>query len=299
MTRLSILALGVLLVAGCGPDDEPDAYGNFEATEVTVSAEAAGRLLRFAPQEGRRVAAGEIVGLIDTTSTALQRRELVSRRRAAQARAAEADAQIDVLAAQLQTADEELGRFRRLLADEAATARQVNLQQGEVSMLQQRIQAARVARAAVEQEVAAIDDQLAQIDRRLEDSRIENPVDGTVLTTYVSSGELVVRGAPLFDVASLDTLTLRAYVTGEQLSQVRLGQSVTVYYDAGPDELASRSGVVTSIAAEAEFTPTPIQTREERADYVYAVEIDVPNADGTLKIGMPGEVVFDSNDGDS
>ncbi len=290
MTRLLILI--VLLLAACSEGDAPDAYGTFEATEITVSAEGSGRLLDFEPRSGMRVTAGQIVGQIDTVATSLQRRELLSRRLAAQTRAAQARAEIDVLHAQLETAGEELARSRRLLADEAATPRQVNLQEGEVRTLERRIQAARVSRAAIEQEASAVTDQLAQIDRRLLDNRIDNPLDGTVLTTYVSSGELVTRGAPLYSVASLDTLTLRAYVTGGQLAQVRLGQSVTVHYDAGPGELAARSGVVTSVAAEAEFTPTPIQTREERADFVYAVEIDVPNPDGALKIGMPADVTF-------
>lgn len=290
---LTILAL---LLAGCGRGEEPDAYGTFEATEVTVSAESGGRLLHFEPRAGMRLAAGQIVGLVDTTATTLQRRELLSRRRAAQARAAEVGAQIDVLQAQLQTAGEELGRFRRLLAAEAATARQVNLQHGEVRILEQRIRAARISRSAVEQEVAAVTDQLAQIDRRLSEYRIENPVDGTVLTSYVSGGELVQAGKPLYNVASLDTLTLRAYVTGPQLAQVRLGEAVTVYYDIAAGELGSRSGVVKSVADEAEFTPTPIQTREERADFVYAIEIDVPNPDGALKIGMPADVVFHASD---
>lgn len=291
-----ILFLVALFLAACGPGDEPDAYGTFEANEVTVSAESAGRLLRFAPREGNRLSAGHIVGIIDTTSVVLQRRELLSRRGAAQARAAEVDAQIDVLAAQLETAAEEFGRFSRLHADEAATARQVNLQEGEVRALERRIDAARISRTAALQEAAAIDDQLAQADRRLADHRIENPLDGTVLTTYVSSGELVRAGQPLYDVASLDTLTLRAYVTGDQLANVRLGAPVTVTYDIRDGELATRTGTVASVADEAEFTPTPIQTRDERADFVYAVEIVVPNEDGALKIGMPGEAVFGTAD---
>lgn len=286
------LILIVLPLAGCGRGDRPDAYGTFEATEVTVSAESSGRILNFRPREGMRIAEGDMVGLIDTTAGDLQRRELLSRRRAAQARASEAAAQIDVLLVQLETADEEYNRFRRLLADEAATARQVNLQEGEVRALEQRIKAARISRAAVSQEVAAISDQLSQIDQRLADSRIENPTDGTVLATYARSGEFVQPGQPLYNVASLDTLTLRAYITGTQLSRVRIGESATITYDVGGDALGSRDGVVISVADRAEFTPTPIQTREERAEFVYAVEINVPNPDGALKIGMPAEVTF-------
>lgn len=286
------LILTMLPLAGCARDDKPDAYGTFEATEVTVSAESSGRILDFRPREGMRIAYGDMVGLIDTTAGDLQRRELLSRRRAAQARAAEAAAQIDVLLVQLETADEEYNRYRRLMADEAATARQVNLQEGEVRVLEQRIEAARISRAAVSQEVEAVSDQLSQIDQRLADSRIENPTEGTVLATYARSGEFVQPGQALYDIASLDTLTLRAYITGTQLSRVRIGESATVTFDIDDDALGSRTGIVTSVADEAEFTPTPIQTREERAEFVYAVEIDVPNPDGALKIGMPAEVTF-------
>ena len=299
--RLLTLATVVFLpiLAGCGGDDRPDAYGNFEAKEITVSAESSGRIVDFRAGTGMRIAAGEMVGMIDTTTVNLQRRELLSRRSAARARVVEAEAQIDVLLVQLETADEEYNRFRRLLADEAATPRQVNLQLGEVRTLRQRIEAARTGRAAVSEEAAAISDQLSQIHQRILDSRIENPADGTVLATYARSGEFVQPGQPLYDIASLDTLTLRAYVTGNQLSSVRIGEIVTVTFDVADDALSSKNGVVTSVADEAEFTPTPIQTRDERAEFVYAVEIDVPNPDGALKIGMPAEVTLSGVSGSS
>lgn len=292
-TRLAfgLLALAAIL-AGCRADDEPDAYGIFEAIEVTVSAEVGGRLVEFRPREGARLAAGDVVGLVDTSGTDLQRRELLSRRRAAQARAREVAAQVDVLLAQLETAGEEYRRFRRLLDDEAATAQQVNIREGEVRTLERRIDAARISRDAAAQEITALNDQIAQIERRLADSRIRNPADGHVLALYARRGEFVQPGAPLYDVAALDTLTLRAYVTGAQLASVQLGGVVSVSYDVDAGALGSRTGVVRHVADRAEFTPTPIQTRDERAEYVYAVEIDVPNPDGALKIGMPAEVTF-------
>lgn len=281
-----------VLWSGCG-GDAPDAYGNFEATEITVSAEVSGRLMEFAPDEGTSLTAGRVVGVVDTTNRSLQRRELQARRQTARDRVHEAARQIDVTAVQLETAREELERDRRLLADSAATPRQVNLQAGDVRRLERQMEANRARLTAARSEIESVNAQIAQVHQHIGDSRITNPVDGVVLNTYVQPGEFVQPGQPLYDVASLDTLTLRAYVSGAQLSQIRLGQRVTVSYDVGADSLASLPGRVTHVASDAEFTPTPIQTREERVDFVYAVEVDVENPEGALKIGMPGELSFD------
>lgn len=301
--RLSRAAARAALVAatavagGCG-DEEPDAYGNFEAREVVVSAEVGGRLLRFDPEEGDRLPAGAVVAQVDTTTLALQREELLAQRSASRTRTAEAGAQIDVLLAQLATAREEYERILRLYRAEAATARQLNQAEGEVRVLEERIQAARAQREAVRDESGGAEARLAQIAAEIRKSRIVNPIAGTVLTTYVEAGEFVRAGAPLYEIADLDVLTLRAYVSGAQLASIRLGAPVEVRVDAGDDALARVPGRVTWIASEAEFTPTPIQTREERTEQVYAVKIRVPNPDGLIKIGMPGEVLFRGDDGD-
>ena len=283
-------ALGVL-AAGCG-EPEPDAYGNFEATEVTVSAEASGRLLRLDAREGTTLRTGQLVGLVDTTSLALQRRELLARKRAAGARLEEVARRVDGLQAQLRTARQEYERDLRLFEEEAATARQVNLREGEVRALERQVEATRAQRRAAEEEIASVDAQVEQVRERITDSVIENPLDGVVLTQFADAGEFVGVGQPLYDIARLDTLELRAYVTEAQLARVRLGQRVTVSYDVGEDRRASRPGVITKVASEAEFTPTPIQTRQERTSLVYAIEVTVPNPDGAIKVGMPGEVAF-------
>lgn len=293
--RASIVAVALfalLPLAGCGDRDAPDAQGNFEAREITVSAEVGGRLLRFSAHEGSRPDAGEPVAVVDTTTLTLQRRELVSQRRAATARVEEVRRQIEVLRSQLQTAREEHERNLRLLDADAATPRQVNLSQGEVRTLERRLDAARAQSDAVRDEIGAIEARLAQVAQRIDDATVTNPVSGVVLEAYADEGEYVGAGQPLYDIASLDTLQLRAYVTGDQLSQIRLGREVTVRYDVGVDQRATRPGVITRIAAEAEFTPTRVQTPEERVGFVYAVEIAVPNADEALKIGMPGEVIL-------
>lgn len=285
------LLLFVALLGGC-KKDEPDAYGSFEAVETVVSAEGSGRLLRFDAREGEPLAAGAVVALIDTTTLALQTQELASQQAASLTRTQEAEEQIDVLEAQLATAREEHARTLRLYRAEAATAQQLNLAAGEVRVLQERIEAARARTEAARQEIGGVQARTAQVQEQIRKSQIVNPTAGTVLATYAEAGEFVQPGQPLYKLADLRTLTMRAYVSGAQLSSVRIGQRVTVQVDAGEDERIGFPGTVTWISPEAEFTPTPIQTREERTEQVYAVQIRVSNPNGTLKIGMPGELVL-------
>jgi HlyD family secretion protein len=289
--RQFMMVATLLSVAACRKESA-DAYGNFEATEVTVSAEASGRVLRLDVEEGARLAAAADVGLIDTTTLALQRAELLARRAAAQARVREVDANAATLETQRVIAERELARTRRLLAQQAATAQQGDRAERDAKVLGDQLQGAAATRSTVGKEVASIDAQVASIDERLRRSRVVAPGGGTVLARYVEPGEFVQLGTPLFKMAALDTLTLRAYLSGAQLAQVALGQSLTVRVDAGGDSLRTVQGRVTWIAATAEFTPTPIQTREERTVQVYAVKLAVPNVDGRLRIGMPAEVTL-------
>jgi HlyD family secretion protein len=280
------------VLASCGKD-EADAYGNFEATEVTVAAEVSGRLLELRLDEGDRVAKGASLGAIDTLPLVLERQALVARRAAGASRAREAGANVAALEVQLAVANRELARTERLKQQAAATAQQIDRAEEQARVVKEQLVGARAARATLNQELAALVAQVAQIDDRLNRSRIVSPLQGTVLTRYVEPGEYVQAGQPLFKLASLDSLTFRAYVSGGQLSTLRLGQPVSVAVDRA-DSIARVPGRVTWIASSAEFTPTPIQTREERADQVYAVKIAVGNSDGTLKIGMPGELLLES-----
>jgi HlyD family secretion protein len=293
MYRLPIFATAalVLSLAACNKE-QPDAYGNFEATEVTVAAEGSGRLLRLAIEEGAKLTAGADVGAIDTASLVLQRQELAARREAQRSRIAEVDANAAALASQRSIAERELERTRRLLAAKAATAQQGDRAERDADVLRDQLTGARATRETVRREVAALEAQMATLDDRIRRSRVVAPVGGTVLTRYAEAGEFVQPGTPLFKVAALDTLILRAYVGGAQLARLALGQRVDVRIDAGPDSLRTVAGTVTWIAPAAEFTPTPIQTREERTTQVYAVKIAVANPDGRLRIGMPGELVL-------
>jgi HlyD family secretion protein len=280
-----------MALAACRKE-QPDAYGNFEAEEVVVSAELGGRLLRFAVSEGDRLTAGAEVALIDTATLTLQREEIVAQRGASRARTTEAQAQIGVLQAQLATAEREYERTRRLYRAEAATAQQLSQTGGEVRVLRERIRAAEAQIGTVREEASGTESRLAQVSEQLGKSRVINPVAGTVLTTYAEPGELVQGGTPLYRIADLDTLTLRAYVSGAQLAAVRIGGPVQVRIDAGRDQLDTLPGRLSWVASQAEFTPTPIQTADERTDQVYAVKVRVPNRGGVLKIGMPGELIL-------
>jgi HlyD family secretion protein len=291
---VAVLAFTALGVTGCG-DEEPDAYGNFEATELVVSAEVGGPLTHFYATEGSRLPAGSLVGLVDTTQIALQIAELRAQQSAGQALTGQAAAQAGALEAQLRSAEREHSRIRVLHADQAATEQQLEQARSQVEVLREQVRAARQQTAGTREQTGATEARIAQLEDRLLRSHVRNPVPGTVLATYASPGEFVQPGQPLYRVADLDTLTFRAYLSGAQLDRVRLGQQVQVRVDAA-GEMAPHPGRVSWIAATAEFTPTPIQTRDERAHLVYAVKVRVANPQGALRIGMPGEIELTTGD---
>jgi HlyD family secretion protein len=281
-----------LTFAACRRAAKPDAYGNFEAIETVVSAETGGSLLWFTPVEGQQVVPGTVLGVIDTTRLALDREQLGAQRTAVRARVSESERQIGVLAVQREIAGRAYARTRRLFAEQAATAQQLDQTERDYRVLGEQMAAVRAQRQSVTQDVVAGDARVAQIAERIAKSRISAPFAGTVLATYARAGEYVQPGQPLFRIANLDTLTLRAYVTEPQLAQLRLGQRVLVNVDRGGNARLAVPGTVSWIASKAEFTPTPVQTRDERADLVYAVKIRVPNPSGVLKIGMPADVAL-------
>jgi len=292
MRDLRSIACLTLLLAACHRAPEPDAYGNVEATTVVVGSEASGRLLRFVPTEGSQLDAGDVVALVDTQPLALQLEQIAAQRAGGASRGTEIAQQIDVLEVQRRIAQRGYERTQRLFAQQAATAQQLDQAERDYRVLVEQIEAARAQRRTVGQDVAATTARAAQVRDQLHRSQVTNPLRGTVLTTYVKAGEVVQTGQPLYRIARLDTVDVRAYVTEPQLARVRLGQSARVSFDSGSDARRTVGGTVAWIASEAEFTPTPIQTRDERGNLVYAVKLRVPNADGALKIGMPADVTF-------
>jgi HlyD family secretion protein len=290
--RGALLLLISAVATACGGGSEPDAYGNFEANEVSVSAQTSGQLVWFTPTEGAELAAGAVAGLVDTTQLALERAQMIAQREATSARVAEAGNQVQVFQAQLVIAERNYERMRRLFEQSAATAQQRDQAEREYRTLVAQIAAARAQQQSVSREVASTTARVAEINDRIAKSKIINPEQGTVLATYAKAGEVVQPGVPLYKIADVDTLIMRAYITENQLSSVRLGQKVQVHVDQGGGNLLTLAGEVRWVSSKAEFTPTPIQTRDERADLVYAVKIYVPNPKGVLKIGMPGDVTL-------
>lgn len=286
--------LGVALLIGadaCRGGDAPDAYGNFETTEVVVSAEASGQLLWFTPDDGQQLAAGALVGVVDTTRLALERAQILAQRGATSSRGNEVGQQLSGLRVQYDIARRTYERTRRLFDDQAATVQQLDQAEREFKVLGEQIAAAEAQRRTVGHDVASTDARIAQINERIGKSRITNPLAGTVLAAYAEQGEVVQSGQALYKIASLDSMILRAYVTESQLANLRIGGPAQVSIDAG-NARRTLPGRVTWISPQAEFTPTPIQTRDERKDLVYAVKIRVANPSGMVKIGMPADVRF-------
>lgn len=287
----ALAACAAMVVVSCSSGAKPDAYGNFEAIEVIVSAQTAGQVKQFVPVEGMQLARGADVALIDTTQLTLQRQQIRAQRNVVQARNAEAERQLKVLLVQRDVVQRAYERTQRLHAEQAATAQQLDQAERDYRTLVAQIDAARAASNSVAMEAASAEAQVAQIRDRIDRSHVINPQTGTVLTTYARAGEVVQSGTPLYKIADLDTLVLRAYVSESQLASFRVGQSVDVHVDRG-GKLMALPGDISWIASTSEFTPTQVQTRDERADLVYAVKVRVVNRDGALKIGMPADLLL-------
>ena len=236
--------------------------------------------------------AGEKVGQIDSTQTHLRKQELQATVKSIQTNISKLDAQAEVYQEQLQTAKKDLQRFTNLKQSNAATQQQIDQAQGQVNVLQKQISSVNVQKQSVYAELETMETRIAQIQDQLEKTKVINPLAGTVLSSYAEPNELVSTGKPLYELANLEEMILRVYISGAQLPTVSLGQEVEVLIDKNAEENESLKGQVRWIASEAEFTPRMIQTKEERVTQVYAVEIAVANPDGKLKIGMPGEVNF-------
>ncbi len=276
---------------GCTNNNKSDAYGNFEATEIVISAEANGKLMRFIVDEGKHLEKGAIVGFVDTLQLHLNYRQMRARRSAIASQIQNVRSEIAVLEEQKHIAQKEVVRFTLLVEDNAVAKKKLDDMQDQVRVITKQINATQTRNANIMAEVQAMDAQLKLIRDQLEKSVIRNPISGIVLTKYSEENEVVSYGKPLYKIADLDTLYLRVYISGAQLPGVKLGQSVEVLIDKNDTENETLSGAISWISDKAEFTPKTIQTKEERVSMVYAVKIRVKN-DGRIKIGMPGEINF-------
>jgi HlyD family secretion protein len=290
------LLVVTLLVFSCSGDkSEYDASGTFEADETIVSAEGNGTLLKFDVEEGQTLEAGQVLGYIDSTQLYLKKQQLQSQIRSTLSQRPDIRAQLASLQVQLQTAEREQKRVSNLLRDNAATQKQMDDANAQVELVKKQIAAQQsslgITSESITEQASPLRIQIAQVEDQLAKCRIVNPVNGMVLTKYAEVNEMAATGKPLYKIADLSEITLRAYITGEQLSRVKIGQKVNVLVDNGNKDYNTLPGELTWVSSKAEFTPKTIQTREERANLVYAIKVRVKN-DGSLKLGMYAEVKF-------
>ena len=286
-----VLPFLILILGACGPqEDGADAYGNFEAIEVMVSAETSGQITAFDPVEGDLLEQGRVSVRVDTTQLHLQKLGLESGFSSLGSRIRTLDAQLHASQVQLDNLMREQKRIEKLFEGGAATSKQQDDIQGQIRLLEAQMAATASQKEAVYAERKTLEVQISQVEDKLRKCAVRNPIDGTLLTKYKEMGEMAVPGQPLYKMARMDELILRAYLSGNQLSSVKLGGRVRVSYDK-TDGRGELEGLISWISPSAEFTPKIIQTREERVNLVYAIKVRVSN-DGSLKIGMPGEVHF-------
>ena len=292
---LTTLSISLLLLS-CGNDNNDyDATGSFEATEIIVSAQANGRILSINLNEGDQLQQGQMVGVIDSTQLYLQKMSLLSNARGVRAQQPDIRKQTASIQEQISAQEREKARVQRLLASNAANQKQLDDIESQIDVLQKQLLALTSTLEKNSEHISAqsstLEIQVAQLDDQLEKTRIVSPISGTVLNRYAEAGELATMGTPLFKIADTGTMYLRAYVTNDQLAQIKLNDKVTVRVDDGEGNMKSYQGEIIWISSKSEFTPKTIQTKNERANLVYALKIAVPN-DGFLKIGMYGEVKF-------
>ncbi len=296
MKKIFYIAAIATALASCGGNDtQYDASGVFETTEVVVSAKAQGEIVGLEIEEGMTVKKDQPLGLIDVTQLSLRKQQLEQNRKANDDRRLDLSSQVAGIRQQIANARKEKARFEALVKDNAATQKQVDDIQYQITVLERQLAATTEQITSANTSIAStgegIKSQISGINEQMNDATIKSPVAGTVLTKYVERGEYATPGKPLFRVANISDMKLRAYVTADQLTTLKLGQKVTVYADEGKDSRKSYEGTVTWISSEAEFTPKTIQTRDERSNLVYAVKISVKN-DGNIKRGMYGDVKF-------
>lgn len=287
-TFIKIILVSIVL-SSCNKNNEnADAYGNFETTEVTVSSEANGKIEFLNIEEGNEIKKGEVVALIDTLQLHFNKEQLKASIATVQSKSASVLSQISVLNEQLKTAKIEQNRILNMFNENAATKRQVDEIEGKVNVINKQINSVQTQNAPILNEVKSIEVQIAKLEDQIKKSQIINPIDGTVLTKYAEASEITAFGKPLYKIANLNEMELQVYFSETQLPQIKIGQHVKVVIDSN-DSTKSYNGTISWISSQAEFTPKVIQTKEERTNLVYAVKVKVKN-DGSLKIGMPAEV---------
>ncbi len=290
-TRLLLLAAAIIFPGCREKTGKADAYGNFEATEVVVSAETSGRIIKFEATEGNETDSGTVIAMIDTTLFHLQKAEIDAGMKSVRTRLGSVNAQNEILNQQIENLNVNIGRIENMLKDDAATRKQYDDLTGQVSVLQKQIAANNTQKASVDAELSVFKSKKATLNEQIARCSVRSPLKGTIIEKYAEAGEMTSAGRPLVKIADLSVIKLKVYVSGAQLGNIKTGQECTVRVDNGEKGYSSFKGMISYISGKAEFTPKIIQTKEERVTLVYAVTIDIKN-DGTMKSGMPGEAIF-------
>lgn len=287
-----LLIISIILTISCTQNEQDaDAYGNFGAREIIVPSQSTGILNSFTLNEGDLVKKGEMIGFVDTTRLFLQKKQLYAQIKVINTKYAGIRAEISVMKAEKSNLIREKKRFEKLLADGAATSKQMDDINGKLNVLNKKIDAVRIQLSSITAEKGAVTVNIDLVNDQIVKSIILNPESGTVLEKYLEQYEIVVPGKPIYKLADLNNMILKAYISEPQLSEIELQQKVNVIIDGINGEKIMFEGIISWISSEAEFTPKIIQTREERVNLVYAIKVRVKN-DGRIKIGMPGEVMF-------
>ncbi len=293
--RKIVYITAILLVASCSKQSEFDAQGTFEATEIVISSEANGKILSFDIDEGEHIEAGTAICTIDSTQLHLQRKQLTAQQAALLDSRPDINKQASSLRNQISTQRKELNRVKNMLKDGATTQKQYDDIDAQIKILESQLEATLSTlnknTTSISNNSIALDAQIDALSDLITKCKVTSPVKGSVLVKYAEAGELSSVGKPLVKIADLDNIYLRAYFTSTQLANLKLGDEVTVVADFGGDERHDYKGRITWISSESEFTPKTIQTKDSRANLVYAVKIAVKN-DGRLKIGLHGEVIL-------
>ncbi len=290
----SLLVLSVFALFSCnGSKNAFDASGVFEATEIIVSAEASGKILKFDVEEGQQLEANQTVGFIDSLQLYLRKKQLLTNVKTVEDRRPDINKQIAATEQQIATANTEKKRIENLLKGNAATQKQLDDINAQIALLEKQLAAQKstleISSQGVNNEAAGLDIQIEQLNDQLQKCKIQNSIKGTVLVKYAQANEITAQGKALYKIADTENMILRAYIVSSQLSQLKIGQNVKVFIDYGEKEKKEYQGKIEWISTKAEFTPKTILTKDERANLVYAVKIAVKN-DGLLKIGMYGEI---------
>ncbi len=293
-TRLLILTT-LILFSGCkNKTDVADAYGNFEATEVIISTETSGRIIKFDPREGSQISKGSELALIDTTMLYLQKKELMSGIQSIRTKIGTINAQNEIILQQINNLKINIDRIQKMMKDDAATQKQLDDLTGQEAVFQKQISANNTQKISVEAELGVSGSKLATLNEQLSRSVVRSPLSGTIIEKYSEQGEIIAAGRPLAKISDLSVVKLKAYVSGAQLGKIKAGQQCIVRIDNDKNGYKSYTGTISYISEKAEFTPKVIQTKDERVSLVYAVKIEVLN-DGSLKSGMPGEMIISTS----